>query len=231
MWWSKGLSPGLASGSSRPRWRRWPKAMPTADARPLPSGPVVISTPLVWCTSGWPGVRLPQVRSSLRSLSLRPYPERNSWMYWVRLEWPQERTKRSRPSHVGSAGSWLMTFWKSRYAAGASDMAVPGCPLPAFWTASAARSRTVSTARTSRSLQPALFATGRGRSLLRPARIDARAVDVRVTGSSPSGHGRTSLSSLDPGVRATTCGAVLRRSSASRAGGAATGPPGTRWPG
>ena len=38
--------PGLASGSSRPRWRRWAIAMPTAEARPEPSGPVVISTPV-----------------------------------------------------------------------------------------------------------------------------------------------------------------------------------------
>ena len=30
--------------------------MPTAEARPWPSGPVVISTPGVWRCSGWPGV-------------------------------------------------------------------------------------------------------------------------------------------------------------------------------
>src|SRR5450631_92336 len=39
-------------------------------------------------------------------------------------------------------------------------MAVPGWPLPAFWTASAASMRTVSTARTSRSVHPARVATG-----------------------------------------------------------------------
>src|SRR5665811_2544863 len=39
-------------------------------------------------------------------------------------------------------------------------MAVPGWPLPAFWTASAARHRTVSTARTSRSVHPARVAIG-----------------------------------------------------------------------
>ena len=72
MWWSKGLSPGLASGSSSPRWRRWAMAMPTAEARPEPSGPVVISTPGVWLTSGWPGVAEPQVRSALRSSSSTP---------------------------------------------------------------------------------------------------------------------------------------------------------------
>src|SRR3954451_17522641 len=42
-------------------------------------------------------------------------------------------------------------------------MAVPGWPLPTFCTASAASRRLVSTARTSRSLQPAFFATGMGR--------------------------------------------------------------------
>src|SRR6478672_9371664 len=42
-------------------------------------------------------------------------------------------------------------------------MAVPGWPLPTFCTASAASSRVVSTARTSRSLHPAFLATGSGR--------------------------------------------------------------------
>ena len=49
-------------------------------------------------------------------------------------------------------------------------MAVPGWPLPTFCTASAASSRVVSTARTSRSDQPAFFATGLGRPGSRPAR-------------------------------------------------------------
>ena len=38
--------PGAASGSSRPRSRRAAMAIPTALARPWPSGPVVISTPV-----------------------------------------------------------------------------------------------------------------------------------------------------------------------------------------
>src|SRR5690349_5574241 len=67
------------------------------------------------------------------------------------LEWPQESTKRSRAIHSVSEGSWRMTFWKSRYAAGARLMAVPGWPLPTFWTASIARPRAVSTARRSMS--------------------------------------------------------------------------------
>ena len=32
-------------------------------------------------------------------------------MYWVSEECPQESTNRSRPSQVGSDGSWRMTFW------------------------------------------------------------------------------------------------------------------------
>ncbi|MFC0682415.1 hypothetical protein ACFFGH_31685 [Lysobacter korlensis] len=39
-----------------------------------------------------------------------------------------------------------MTFWKSRYAAGARLIAVPGCPFPTFSTASAASILAVSTA-------------------------------------------------------------------------------------
>src|SRR5580765_4045351 len=90
-------------------------------------------------------------------------------MYWVRLECPQDRTNRSRPSQWESDGSCRMTFWKSRYAAGARLMAVPGGPLPTFWTASAARTRAVSTARTSRSVHLALRATGSCRLAERPA--------------------------------------------------------------
>ena len=74
MWWSNGLSPGAASGSNRPRSRRAAIAMPTAEARPWPSGPVVISTPVVCRNSGWPGVLLPQVRSASMSASSRPKP-------------------------------------------------------------------------------------------------------------------------------------------------------------
>src|SRR4051794_28053801 len=69
------------------------------------------------------------------------------------LECPHERTNRSRAIHSGSAGSWRITFWNSRYAAGARLMAVPGWPLPTFCTASIARTRAVSTANASRSVQ------------------------------------------------------------------------------
>ena len=45
-----------------------------------------------------------------------------------------------------------MTLLKSVYANGAIEIAVPGWPLPAFSTASAARTRAVSVARRSRSV-------------------------------------------------------------------------------
>ena len=64
--------PRAASGSNRPRSRRAAMAMPTALPTPWPSGPVVVSTPGVWLTSGWPGVSEPQVRSACRSASSRP---------------------------------------------------------------------------------------------------------------------------------------------------------------
>ena len=74
--WSKTLSPGAASGSSRPRSRRADIAIPTALARPWPSGPVVTSMPSVCSTSGWPGVREPHLRYRLSSSSGRSYPFR-----------------------------------------------------------------------------------------------------------------------------------------------------------
>jgi len=89
-------------------------AMPTAEARPCPSGPVVISTPFVWPYSGCPGVREPQVRSDFRSSSSRPYPARYSWLYSVIEECPIESTNRSRPIQRSSVGSWRMTLWKRR---------------------------------------------------------------------------------------------------------------------
>ena len=68
-------------------------------------------------------------------------------MYRVRDVWPGDRMNRSRPSQSGFFGSCRISFWKRRYAAGARLIAVPGWPLPTFSTASAASTRTVSTAR------------------------------------------------------------------------------------
>ena len=45
--------------------------MPTAVARPWPSGPVVVSTPGVWPYSGWPGVAEPL----LVARGIAVYPE------------------------------------------------------------------------------------------------------------------------------------------------------------
>ena len=74
-------------------------------------------------------------------------------MYRVNEECPADNTNRSRPTHLGSAGSCRITFWNKLYASGANDIAVPGCPLPTFCTASAANTRAVSTARRSNSDQ------------------------------------------------------------------------------
>ena len=73
-------------------------------------------------------------------------------MYRVRDVCPGDRTNRSRPSQSGFAGSWRISFWNNKYAAGARLIAVPGWPFPTFSTASAASTRTVSTARWSKSV-------------------------------------------------------------------------------
>ena len=49
---------------------RPPIAMPTEFATPWPSGPVVVSTPVVKWYSGWPGVRLSICRKRLISSRL-----------------------------------------------------------------------------------------------------------------------------------------------------------------
>ena len=43
------------------------KAIPTALAKPCPKGPVVVSTPGVTFTSGWPGVFEPSFLNSFIS--------------------------------------------------------------------------------------------------------------------------------------------------------------------
>ena len=44
--------------------------MPTALAKPWPSGPVVTSTPAVWLASGWPGVSEPHWRNAFDVVEL-----------------------------------------------------------------------------------------------------------------------------------------------------------------
>src|SRR6266545_2002691 len=72
---------------------------------------------------------------------------------------PQESTKRSRSNQPGSSGSKVRKRDHSTYAAGASAIAVPGCPSPAFWIASMARVRTVSMASRSCSVACAVVVT------------------------------------------------------------------------
>src|SRR3954447_4786842 len=73
---------------------------------------------------------------------------------------PAESTNRSRPAQSGLPGLCRIAFWKSVYAIGARLIAVPGWPLPTFWTASIASTRAVSTARLSRSVQSSLLTGG-----------------------------------------------------------------------
>src|SRR5690349_16742795 len=58
--------------------------------------------------------------------------------------WPALSTKRSRSGQWGLAGLWRSTSRYSRYASGASAIAVPGWPAFACWTASMDRVRIVS---------------------------------------------------------------------------------------
>ena len=73
--WSHTSSPKVV------RSQRSVIAIPTALAKPWPSGPVVISMPAVWRYSGWPGVRLPHWRNWRRSSKDRSYPVRWSIEY------------------------------------------------------------------------------------------------------------------------------------------------------
>ena len=67
--WSTTSWPGRLNSAAR---RRSAIAMPTAFAKPWPSGPVVASTPGVRPYSGWPGVFEPYCRNDSRSSSVTP---------------------------------------------------------------------------------------------------------------------------------------------------------------
>ena len=71
----------LGVGPKRARSLASAIAMPTALAKPWPSGPVVTSTPAVWPASGCPGVAESHWRNAFRSSSSRPYPDRKSIEY------------------------------------------------------------------------------------------------------------------------------------------------------
>src|SRR5699024_12481870 len=122
--WSNGEVPAGASGSNSPRSRRAAMAMPTAEASPEPKGPVVISTPEVCPTSGWPGVREPQERSALRASSTSPNQDRQSRTYWVNELGPQEKTKRSHPTKDGTAAPRVGPDGEREEATGARRSAV-----------------------------------------------------------------------------------------------------------
>ena len=92
-------------------------AMPTLLPQPWPSGPVVVSMPVVKPYSGWPGVTLSIWRKFSMSFSdtaasfvTLPSFRRLTLDRWISEysssdAWPAESTKRSRFGHSGSAGS------------------------------------------------------------------------------------------------------------------------------
>src|SRR6478672_13219468 len=115
-------------------------------------------------------------------------------MYNVNDECPADNTNRSRPTHVGSAGSCRITFWNRLYANGARLMAVPGCPFPTFCTESAASTRTVSTALASTSDQSS------GTYALVRAAITAVAADMVTSGRPPGWAIATAHAGADRGT-------------------------------
>ena len=70
--------------------------------------------------------------------------------------WPAESTNQSRSNHSGSTGTEPQEPGPQHIGGRANAMAVPGWPLPAFWMASMARTRAVSTASRSRSTSEAV---------------------------------------------------------------------------
>ena len=116
--------------------------MPTAVARPWPSGPVVVSTPGVWPYSGWPAVIEPSWRKrlicSMRHRFVAGEIEQ-------RIE--QHRAVAGRQHEavavgpVGAAGSNFRNCVNSTVATSAAPMGRPGWPDFACSTASIASAR------------------------------------------------------------------------------------------
>ena len=115
--------------------------MPTEVATPWPSGPEVVSTPLVQRYSGWPGHFEPSCRNRFRSSSGTAGSPRISYSGStartpVRCNndqssaeaCPADSTKRSRFGQIGSAGSKRRKRCQSVYVTGAMPIGVPGCP-------------------------------------------------------------------------------------------------------
>ncbi len=139
-------------------------AMPTLFAAPCPSGPVVVSTPVVKCDSGCPGVLLSSCRkrlissietaglSRILSFSSASFTPTRCRMEYNSIDaWPAERTKRSRFGHSGFAGSYFKMRCHRVYATAAKPIGAPGCPELAFCTASMDKVRIVSMLSWSRS--------------------------------------------------------------------------------
>ena len=80
-------------------------AMPTAFAKPWPSGPVVASTPGVRPYSGWPGVAIPTGGSARARRAAGRSPSGGGASRGA-SNVPAERTKRSRSGQCGSVGAW-----------------------------------------------------------------------------------------------------------------------------
>ena len=118
-------------------------AKPTDIAIPCPSGPEVASTPSVRPCSGCPGVMESHCLKFLISSMLTLYPNICSSEYSSMDACPALRIKRSRLSHFGFLGLCFKYLDHSVYAIGALPIGRPGCPLFAFWIASADKTRIV----------------------------------------------------------------------------------------
>ena len=95
-------------------------AMPTALARPWPSGPVVVSMPTAWPCSGWPAVRDAELAEALqlvqrqrrsrsggaahRAASSRGRPTARSGRGPASADRAGRACRKSRPQHVGDVG-------------------------------------------------------------------------------------------------------------------------------
>ena len=162
-WWSNGLSSGRGVRVEQPALAAGGHRHPDRAGQPLaqrPGGDLH--------AAGVPVLRVPGGRRApgaqrLQVVQLQPVAGQVELDVEGQAGVPGTTARTGPGPATGRRpGRARMTFWNSRYASGARLIAVPGWPLPTFCTASAASSRTVSTARTCRypAAQPA-WATGR----------------------------------------------------------------------
>ena len=154
MWWSNGLTRRARRRGRTGRAR----GGPPSPCRPRCPGPGRAGRwwsprPAVCPCSGWPGVSEPHCRSDFRSSSSSAVAGEVELDVEGQAGVPggEHEAVAARPVRVGRVVPH--DALNSRYAAGARLIAVPGWPLPDFSTASMASTRTVSTARRSRSDQ------------------------------------------------------------------------------